>query len=109
MIKFLVTILLAALSAFVLTASAAKPPTDELEVRSGDTVVRISSKPCTSKIVIEMLKPEVVKQFRQAELRNVGKPTKGCWTMDSTGVFIILENGDQGYIPPESFKPVQTI
>ena len=106
MFKYLIASLLAILAC---VAIAAKPPTEELEVRSGDTVIRISSKPCTSKIVIEMLKPEVVKQFRQAELRNAGKPTKVCWTMDSTGVYVILENGDQGYIPPEAFKPVQTI
>lgn len=106
MIKFLVTILLATLTTIT---PAAKPPAEELEVRSGDMAIRISNKPCTSKVVIEMLKPEVVGQFRRAEVRNAGKPTKGCWTMDAQGVFIILENGDQGYIPPEAFKPVETI
>lgn len=88
---------------------AAKAPSEELEARAGTTIVRIASTQCTNKIVLDHLKPEYHAQFRKAEVRVEGKPVKGCWTMDANGVFIILENGEQGYVPPEVFKPVETL
>lgn len=106
MFKYLSAVIL---SAVVSMAIAAKAPAEELEVRNGDTVIRIANKPCTNKTVLENLKPEYHKQFRKAEVRNAGKPTQGCWTMDGNGVYIMLENGEQGYIPPEVFKPVETL
>lgn len=103
--KFILTILIL-LSP---TLWAAKAPAEELEARNGDTVIRIAGKPCTNKTVLENLKPEYHSRFKKAEVRNAGKPTQGCWTMDGNGVYIMLENGDQGYVPPEVFKPVETL
>jgi hypothetical protein len=103
--KFLLTIFLAFLAAVAIAAA----PVNELEAKSGETVVRISGANCTNKAVLDNLKPEFRAQFKRAEVRNSGKPTAACWTMDARGVFIMLENGDGGYVPPEAFKPVETI
>ena len=88
---------------------AKKAPAEELEARNGDTVVRIAGTKCTYKSVLDQLKPEFHAQFKKAEVRNSTKVVKACWAMDATGVFIMLETGEQGYIPPEMFKPVETL
>lgn len=87
----------------------AKKVTDELEAKAGDVVIRLAGTKCTSKVVLEQLKPEFHDQFRKAEIRAKSKPVVGCWTLDATGVYVIFEDGSQGYVPTEMFKPVETL
>ena len=98
------------LSILVLSFSlSAKPQVEELEAKSGDVTIRITSKPCTNKAVLEQLKPEFKPKFRQAEIRVSGKTTPACWVGSPEGIFILTETGDNGYIAPEQFKPVEVI
>lgn len=90
-------------------AHAAKAAPDELEARAGDVVIRLAGKECTNKKVLDQIKVEYHKQFKKAEIRHRGTPTAGCWTIDQTGVYVIFEDGSQGYVPPEVFKPVETL
>ena len=89
--------------------SAKKPPAEELEARAGDVTIRIAGKQCTNKTVLGQLKPEYHAQFKKAEIKANGKTVGGCWTIDANGVYIIFEDGEQGYVPPEMFKPVETL
>lgn len=109
MIKHLSAILLTFTVLFGATTVVAKKTTDELEARAGEVVIRIAATPCVNKTVLENLKPEYHAQFRKAEMRTAGKPTNGCWTVDDQGVYLMFEDGNQGYVPREIFKPVETI
>ena len=100
------------LSLFLLilpTYLSAKKSADEFEARAGDVVVRIAGGKCTNKVVLDQIESTYHAQFRKAELKGNGTSKKGCWTVDTNGVFVIFENGEQGYIPLEMFKPVETI
>jgi len=88
---------------------SAKPQVEELEARAGDVVIRITSKPCTNKAVLEQLKPEFTTKFKMAEVRVAGKPTPACWIGSPEGIFILAEDGNQGYVPTEQFKPINVI
>jgi hypothetical protein len=109
MIKYLPAILLTFTVLFGATTAVAKKTTDELEARAGEVVIRIAATPCVNKTVLENLKPEYHAQFRKAEIRTAGKPVNGCWTIDDQGVYLMFEDGNQGYVPPQMFKPVETI
>ena len=87
----------------------AKKVADELEARAGEVVIRIAATSCVNKTVLENLKPEYHAQFRKAEMRTAGKPVNGCWTIDDQGVYLMFEDGNQGYVPREIFKPVETL
>ncbi len=106
LLKIILALSLTILPIFSLSA---KKTTDELEARAGEVVIRIADKPCVNKTVLENLKPEYHAQFRKAEIRTAGKPTNGCWTVDENGVYLMFEDGNQGYVPKEIFKPVETI
>ena len=90
--------------------SAKKPPADEYEARGDGIVIRIAGTKCTNKKVLDQLDPQHHKNFRKAEIKLVDKKAIGaCWIVDASGVFVIGEDGNQGYVPLEQFKPVETI
>jgi len=105
LLKIILALSLTILPNFLL----AKKVADELEARAGEVVIRIAATPCVNKTVLENLKPEYHAQFRKAEIRTAGKPVNGCWTIDDQGVYLMFEDGNQGYVPPQMFKPVEVI
>ncbi len=106
LLKIVLALSLTILPIFSLSA---KKTADELEAKAGEVVIRIADKPCVNKTVLDNLKPEYHAQFRKAEIRTAGKPVNGCWTVDDNGVYLMFEDGNQGYVPREIFKPVETI
>lgn len=107
MTKFLFSILLAIMAA---VAIAAKPPADEFEARGDGVVIRIAGAQCTNKKILSQLAPQFHKDFRKAEVKLADKKAQSaCWIVDINGVFVIGEDGNQGYVPLEMFKPVETI
>ena len=104
--KLILSLSLLILPTFLL---AKKPPAEELEARAGDSIIRLAGSKCTYKTVLEQINSEYHAQFKKAELKVSGKPIKGCWTIDANGVFVIFEDGSQGYVPTEMFKPVEVI
>lgn len=81
----------------------------ELEARAGDVVIRITNAPCTNKVVLEAIKKEYHEHFKKAEIRSKGAAKAGCFIIDSTGVYLIFEDGNQGYVGHNQFKPVETL
>ena len=89
---------------------AKKAPAEEMEARGDGVIIRIASAKCVNKKVLEQLDPKYHKDFRKAEIKSNDKKAVGaCWIVDATGVFVIGEDGNQGYVPLEMFKPVEVI
>ena len=103
--SFLVAILVAA----PLLAFSAKAPPQEFEARGDGVTVRISSPQCTNKKVLDLVKEEYHRDFKRAEIRKFGKTIPACWIVDTTGIYVVGEDGDRGYVPIELFKPVEVI
>lgn len=90
--------------------SAKKPAPEEMEARGEGVIVRIAGTKCTNKKVLEQIQPEYHKNFRKAEVKLDGKKAIGaCWIADDNGVFVMAADGNQGYVPLDMFKPVETI
>jgi len=72
----------------------------------GDDRVVLEPKPCESKMVLDLVRPEYHKEMRKITYFMRGRPIPGCAFIDRpTGVvFGVFEDGDQIPFPMSAFK-----
>lgn len=98
------SILLALMLVLSVPASAA-----EMSASLGKDYIRISDKECTEKAVLDRIPPDQRPLFRKAEATVGGVDYKACWMYTPQAIKLIYEDGDEGLIPPQAFKVVDTI
>jgi hypothetical protein len=53
----------------------------------------------------EKINPDQVGRFKRADVKIQGQTFVACWAEASGYAFLVYEDGDQGAIPLELFKP----
>jgi len=83
---------------------AAPALADELVASNGNDSVRLSNSPCTSKAVLDQLKPQFRETMHDATATVDGQSFKACWAVHGDSAHLLYEDGDQGLIPLTDFK-----
>lgn len=93
------------------TATVVHAAEDHLVAKLGNVVVTIYTTPCTSKPVLENIKPDYHAKFKKANVLYAGKNLEACWTLHTDGsIYVMDEDGDPSPpLSPEVFGPEETI
>lgn len=91
---------------FCTSASAA-----ELHLITDNIQITLSDTPCSSGIVLALLKPEAHKFYQDGIVVVGGTTTKLCWRVspDQQQVWIVDEDGEMTAIPITAFSPKKVI
>jgi hypothetical protein len=92
------------LGAALFAASVAIAGT-EMVAKQGDDVVRLMDAPCPYASVLRFIPEEARKEFRKADTRVGGQRYFACFRLLGSTVQVVYEDGDQGMIPSDHFKP----
>lgn len=98
------TALLSMLCAALLGASGVHAQTRDLVVNEGRDSIRLTDAACSSAAVLERIEPEARPLFRSAAATLQGQRYTACWSLVSTAVYLVYEDGDQGLVPVSKLK-----
>ena len=112
--KRALVILAAVLSLLFPIASIASGERYVAKAPDGSMIVTITDTPCVgAKILATLAKAgvpdEVVKTLHAAEVVFRGKHLEACYALDADGVNVVDEDGDNGSISAQFFKPEEVI
>jgi hypothetical protein len=93
--------LIAALLFLVATASAAA---DSFVGSFQHLKFRLDTTPCTSKVILEKIRPEYHDSFMGGVVVENGKETQLCWVPQPPYVFVVDESGESGFLDVSDFK-----
>ena len=106
----IINVLIGIILTVSLSAASAQtsPPSLTAKNDKGNIVVHLLLNPC-QKPVLDIIKLEFQKVFREAREVINGKEIKACWIESEGIVYLINENNELGEIPTEAFKPSDMI
>lgn len=71
---------------------------------TGQVILR-DNVPCPAVVLAHIPEKEVHDRFSKADTIVDGKPFVACYAESGPAVFLVFEDGDQGVLPQDSFKP----
>lgn len=77
---------------------------NDLVVNEGNDTIRFSDAACSSQAVLKRIEPEAHARFRTAFATLQGQRYTACWSVMSTAVLLVYEDGDQGLVPVSRLK-----
>lgn len=98
------TALLPVLCAALLAATATMAQTRDLVVNEGADSIRLTDAACASEAVLNRIEPDARPLFRSAAATLQGQRYTACWSVVSTAVYLVYEDGDQGLVPVSKLK-----
>jgi hypothetical protein len=82
---------------------------EDMEASNGRDSVRIMDKPCSQKIV-KLIPKQFQASARAAVSKIDGKSYTACWVaIPNVGVVVKYEDGDEGLISFDQFRPVKNM
>ena len=85
-----------------LLASGARA--NDLVVNEGADSIRFSEAACSNEAVLQRIDPGDRPLFRTASATLQGQRYTACWSLVSTDVYLVYEDGDQGLVPVSRLK-----
>ena len=97
--------------ALLLSLCCASAGAAELHFNSGGTQAILFDTPCSSKIVLALLKPEAHKFYQNGTVTVNNVTTPLCWRVspDQQQVWVVDEDGELAMVPIELFAPKESI
>lgn len=92
------------LCAALLGTAAAQAQTQDLVVNEGADSIRFTDAACSSEAVLNRIEPDARSLFRTASATLQGQRYTACWSIVSTAVYLVYEDGDQGLVPVSKLK-----
>jgi hypothetical protein len=78
----------------------------ERVARQGDDEVHVFDSPCVSAQTIIRIPENAREGWGKMQGRYQGERFFGCWRALGDNILILWEDGDQGLLPVQDFKPV---
>lgn len=98
------TALLPVLCAMLLGTTALATHADDLVVNEGADTIRFTDAACNNEAVLNRIEPDARPLFRSASATLQGQRYTACWSVVSTAVYLVYEDGDQGLVPVSKLK-----
>lgn len=97
--------------ALLLALVATPVPAAELRLETDAVQATLLDTPCSSKIVLALIKPDAQKLYQNGTVTFGGITTPLCWRVspDSKQVWVIDEDSETAMIPIEMFRPKASI
>ncbi|KQP47713.1 hypothetical protein [Pseudorhodoferax sp. Leaf274] len=76
----------------------------DLVVNEGRDSIRFTDAACNSEAVLRRIEPGERSLFRTASATLQGQRYTACWSVVSTAVYLVYEDGDQGLVPVAKLK-----
>lgn len=92
------------LCAALLTTTALAARANDLVVNEGTDSIRLSEAACNNQAVLNLIEPDARALFRTASATLQGQRYTACWSVVSTAVYLVYEDGDQGLVPVAKLK-----
>ncbi|MGC3984754.1 MAG: hypothetical protein QM777_08520 [Pseudorhodoferax sp.] len=77
---------------------------NDLVVNEGADSIRFTDAACSSQAVLQRIDPGDRPLFRTASATLQGQRYTACWSLVSTAVYLVYEDGDQGLVPVSKLK-----
>lgn len=77
---------------------------NDLVVNEGNDSIRLSEAACSSQAILQRIEPKAHTHFRTASATLQGQRYTACWSIVSTAVLLVYEDGDQGLVPVSKLK-----
>ncbi|WP_326540615.1 hypothetical protein [Pseudorhodoferax sp.] len=98
------TALLPVLCAALLGTTAWSAHADDLVVNEGQDSIRFTDAACSNEAVLNRIEPAARALFRTASATLQGQRYTACWSVVSSAVVLVYEDGDQGLVPMSKLK-----
>lgn len=76
----------------------------DLVVNEGADSIRLTRAACSNEAVLSRIEPDARRLFRTAAATLQGQRYTACWSVVSTAVYLVYEDGDQGLVPVSKLK-----
>jgi len=83
--------------------------TASMRAKAPDGEITVSDQKCTNQAILARIPREVHDQILTAEVILNKQKYAACWHGMPQGVHLLYEDGDEGMVPYQMFKPVDTI
>ena len=91
------------------TFSLATAIAGELVSYEDGNTIRLADGACNSEKVLRQVEPKFHTLFRAASAVLEGQQFTACWHITAAGAHLIYEDGDEGFVPLRSLKPLLSI
>lgn len=103
--KYLIALATLALLAVILTPAWSA----EKVAHNGRDEVRVTDAPCVNAGILSMIPKPEQEFFHAGSATLGGKRFEACWAPIEGAVYLRYEDGDEGIVGAEQFKPVRSL